>query len=110
MKSFTNIGNNKGRGIGVMMLMVTKYRKSLLQVEIIIKERQHKIQMGFVLLVVRNMEVSHVIERQELALVVENRDIWFRIVQQIRSLYLGSRMRRIKRINRSPELKGGYFL
>ena len=33
MKSFTSIGNNKGRGIGVMVLMVTKYRKSRLQVE-----------------------------------------------------------------------------
>ena len=37
--------NNKGRGIRVMVLMVTKYRKSRLQVEIRIKERQHKIQM-----------------------------------------------------------------
>ena len=27
MKSFTSIGNNKGRGIGVMVLMVTKYKK-----------------------------------------------------------------------------------
>ena len=33
MKSFTSIWNNKGRGIGVMVLMVTKYRKSRLQVE-----------------------------------------------------------------------------
>ena len=80
MKSFTSIGNNEGRGIGVMVLMVTKYRKSLLQVEIKIKERQHKIWMGFILLVVRNMGVNHAIERHELALVVENRDIWFGIV------------------------------
>ena len=27
MKGFTSIGNNKGRGIGVMVLMVTKYKK-----------------------------------------------------------------------------------
>ena len=33
MKNFTSIGNNKGRGIGAMVLMVTKYRKSRLQVE-----------------------------------------------------------------------------
>ena len=80
MKSFTSIGNNKGRGIGVMVLMVTKYRKSLLQVEIRIKERKQKTQMGFFLLVVRNMGVSHAIERQELALIAKNRDIWFGIV------------------------------
>ena len=54
--------------------------------------------------------VSHAIKRQELALVVENRDIWFGIVQRIGSLYLGSRRRRIKRIDRSPKLKGGYLL
>ena len=45
MKSFTSIGNKKKRGIGVMVLMVTKYGKSRLQVEIRIKEREHKIQM-----------------------------------------------------------------
>ena len=33
MKSFTSIGNNKGKEIGVMVLLVTKYRKSRLQVE-----------------------------------------------------------------------------
>ena len=27
-----------------------------------------------------------------------------------KSLYLGSQMRRIKRIDRSPKLKGGYLL
>ena len=43
MKSFTSIGNNKGRGIEMMVLMVTKHRKGLLLVEIKIKEKQHKI-------------------------------------------------------------------
>ena len=43
MKSFTSIGKNKGRGIEMMVLMVTKHRKCLLQVEIRIKEKQHKI-------------------------------------------------------------------
>ena len=66
--------------------------------------------MGFVLLVARSMGVGHAIERQELALVVENRDIWFRIVQRVGSLYLESLKRIIKRIDRSPGLKGGYFL
>ena len=66
--------------------------------------------MGFVLLVVRSMGVGHAIERQELALVVENKDIWFGIVQKIRSLYLGSLRSRIKKIDKSPGLKGGYFL
>ena len=66
--------------------------------------------MGFVLLMVRSMGVGHAIERQELALVVENRDIWFGIVQRVGSLYLGSLRRRIKMIDRSPGLKGGYFL
>ncbi|KAL6319592.1 hypothetical protein AAG906_020669 [Vitis piasezkii] len=63
--------------------------------------------MGFVLLVARSMGVGHAIKRQELALVVENRNIWFGIVQRIRSLYLGSLRRRIKRIDKSPGLKGG---
>ena len=54
--------------------------------------------------------VSHAIERQELALVVENKDIWFGIVQRIRSLHLGSQRRRIKRIDRSLELKDGYLI
>ena len=63
-----------------MVLMVTKYKKIMLQVEIKIKERKHKIWMGFALLVVRNMGVSHAIERHGLALVVENRDMWFGIV------------------------------
>ena len=66
--------------------------------------------MGFVLLVVRSMWVGHAIERQELALVVEYKDIWFGIVQKIRSLYLGSLRSRIKKIDKSPRLKGGYFL
>ena len=66
--------------------------------------------MGFVLLVARSMGVGHAIERQELALVVENRDIRFEIVQRVRSLYLGSLRRRINRINRNPGLKGGYLL
>ncbi|RVW83863.1 Retrovirus-related Pol polyprotein from transposon 412 [Vitis vinifera] len=66
--------------------------------------------MGFVLLVARSMEVGHAIKRQELALVVKNRNIWFGIVQRIRSLYLGSLRRRIKRIDKSPGLKGGYLL
>ena len=65
--------------------------------------------MGFVLLVARNMGVGHAIER-ELALVVENRNIWFGIVQRVRSLYLGSLRRRIKRIDKSPRLKGRYLL
>ena len=55
------------------------------------------------------MGVGHAIER-ELALVVENRNIWFGIVQRVRSLYLGSIRRRIKRIDRSLGLKGGYLL
>ena len=66
--------------------------------------------MGFVLLVVRIMGVGHAIERHELAMVVENRDIWFGIVQRIRSLYLGSLIRRIKMIDRSSGLKGRYLL
>ena len=66
--------------------------------------------MGFVLLVARSMEVGHAIKRQELALVVKNRNIWFGIVQRIRSLYLGSLRRRIKRIDKSPGLKGRYLL
>ena len=90
MKSFTSIGNNKERGIEMIVLMVTKHRKSLLQVEIKIKEKQHKIWMGFVLLVVGSMGASHAIERLELALVVESRVIWCGIVQRIRSLFLGS--------------------
>ena len=48
--------------------------------------------------------------REELALVVENRNIWFGIVQRVRSLYLGSLRRRIKRIDKSPGLKGRYLL
>ena len=56
------------------------------------------------------MGVGHAIERQELALVVENRDIWFGIVQRVRSLYLGSLKRRINRIDRSLGLKGEYLL
>ena len=94
----------------MMVLMVTKHRKSLLQVEIKIKERQHKIWMGFVLLVVGSMGASHAIERLELALVVESRVIWCGIVQRIRSLFLGSLRRTIKRIDSSPRLKGGYLL
>ena len=66
--------------------------------------------MGFVLLMVRSMGVGHAIERQELALVVENRDIWFGIVQRVGSLYLESLRRIIKMIDRSPGLKGGYLL
>ena len=66
--------------------------------------------MGFVLFVVRSMGVGHAIERQELALVVENKNIWFGIVQKIRSLYLGSLRRRIKKIDISLGLKGWYFL
>ena len=66
--------------------------------------------MGFVLLVARSMGVGHAIERHELALVVENKDIWFGIVQRIRSLYLGSLRRTIKIIDRSPMLKGRYLL
>ena len=66
--------------------------------------------MGFVLHVARSIGVGHAIERQKLALVVENKDIWFGIVQRVRSLYLGSLRRRIKRIDRSPGLKGGYLL
>ena len=41
---------------------------------------------------------------------VESRDIWFRIVQRVGSLYLGSLKRRIKMIDRNPGLKGGYLL
>ena len=52
--------------------------------------------MRFVLLVARSMGVDHDIERQKLALVVENKDIWFGIVQRIRSLYLGSLRREIR--------------
>ncbi|KAL6332309.1 hypothetical protein AAG906_004872 [Vitis piasezkii] len=37
----------------------------------------------------------------------QKKDLWFGIVQKIRSLYLGSLRRRIKRIDRSPGLKGG---
>ena len=48
--------------------------------------------------------------REELALVVENGDIWFGIVQSVRSLYLGSLRRRIKRIDKSPGLKGRHLL
>ena len=59
----------------MMVLMVTKHIKSLLQVEIKIKERQHKIQMGFILLVVGNMGVGHAIERLKLALVMGSKDI-----------------------------------
>ena len=44
-ESFISIGNNKGRGIGVMVLMVTKHRSGLFLLEIIIKGRQHKIRM-----------------------------------------------------------------
>ena len=66
--------------------------------------------MGFVLLVVRIMGVGHAIERHELAMVVENRDIWFGIVQRVGSLYLGSLKRRIKRIDKNPGLKDGYLL
>ena len=66
--------------------------------------------MGFILLVVRIMGVCHAIERHELAMVVENRDIWFGIVQRIRRLYLGSLIRRIKMIDRSSGLKGRYLL
>ena len=66
--------------------------------------------MGFVLLVARSMGVGHAIERQELVLVVENRDIWFEIVQKIGNLYLGSLRRIIKMIDRSPGLKGEYLL
>ena len=58
----------------------------------------------------RSIGVGHAIERQELALVVENRDIWFGIVQRIRSLYLENLRRRILRIDKSLELKGGYLL
>ena len=43
MKSFTSIGNNKGRKIEMVVLMVTKHRKGLLLLEIRIKEKQHKI-------------------------------------------------------------------
>ena len=59
---------------------------------------------------VRSMGVGHAIERQELVLVVENRDIWFEIVQKIGNLYLGSLRRIIKMIDRSPGLKGEYLL
>ena len=48
--------------------------------------------------------------REELALVVENRNICFGIVQRVRSLYLGSLRRRINRMDRSPGLKGEYLL
>ena len=66
--------------------------------------------MGFVTLVARSMGVGHAIERQELALVVENRDIWFGIVQRVGSLYLGSLRRRIKKIDKNTGLKGEYLL
>ncbi|RVW80784.1 Transposon Ty3-I Gag-Pol polyprotein [Vitis vinifera] len=46
----------------------------------------------------------------ELALVVENRDIWFGIVQRVRSLYLGSLRRRIKRIDRSQGSRGVFAM
>ncbi|RVX19816.1 Retrovirus-related Pol polyprotein from transposon 17.6 [Vitis vinifera] len=54
-----------------------------------------------------SMGASHAIERLELALVVESRVIWCGIVQRIRSLFLGSLRRTIKRIDSSPRLKGG---
>ena len=94
----------------MMVLMVTKHRKSLLQVEIIINEKQHKIWMEFVLLVARSMGVGHAIKRQELVLVVKNRDIWFEIVQRVRSFYLGNLRRRIKKIAKSLGLKDEYLL
>ena len=75
MKSCIIIGNNKGKGIGVMVLRETNNKRSLLLLEVRIRGKQHnKIQMWFVLLVVKSMEGGHVIERQELALVVGSKD------------------------------------
>ena len=42
----------------MMVLMVTKHRKSMLQVKIRIKEKQHKIYIGFVLLVANDFLVA----------------------------------------------------
>ena len=54
----------QGKKNRMVVLMVTKYRKNVLQVEIRIKKKQHKIWMEFVLLVARSMRVGHAIERQ----------------------------------------------
>ena len=54
--------------------------------------------------------VCHAIKRQELVLVVKNRDIWFEIVQRVRSFYLGNLRRRIKKIAKSLGLKDEYLL
>ena len=80
MKSFISIESSKRRGIEVMVPMVIMYRKSLLQIEIIEKERQRRTHILFVLLVVRGMGTSQAIERQKLALVVGSKGIWFGIV------------------------------
>ena len=55
--------------------MVIMYRKSLLQIEIRARGRQHRTQILFVLLIVRGMGTSHVIERQKLALAVGSKGI-----------------------------------
>ena len=57
MKSCISIENNKGKGIRVMVLKETNHKRSLLLLEIRIRGKEHnKIQMWFVLLVVKSME------------------------------------------------------
>ncbi|RVW28572.1 Transposon Ty3-I Gag-Pol polyprotein [Vitis vinifera] len=55
------------------------------------------------------MGVGHAIERLELALVVGSKDILIRDCPEIRSLSLGSLKRKIRRINRNPKPKDGWF-
>ena len=58
-----------------MVPMVIMYKKSVLQIEIKENGRQRKIQIFFVLLVVRGMGTCHVIKRHELALVMGSKGI-----------------------------------
>ena len=65
--------------------------------------------MGFILLVARSMGVGHAIERQELALVVENRDLWFEIVQKNKKFVFGKPKEKNKEDRQKPRAQGRVF-